>query len=235
MDGELDIVRSLEAEQHVQSCPTCSRELQNNQALRSTLTAGPLYYRAPAGLKKEVLGAIRETAKPERVPWLTSWRWLGVGASLAAAALLALIMVPVLNRPSSDDLLTNETIAAHVRSLMASHLTDVSSSDQHTVKPWFSGKLDFSPPVKDLTDHGFPLVGGRLDYLDDRPVVALVYRRQQHYINLFLWPTSLDVNQKTLTRHGYNLIHWSRSGMAYWVVSDLNAGELEDFVRLIQS
>jgi anti-sigma factor RsiW len=135
------------------------------------------------------------------------------------------------------DHITQEIISGHVRSLMADHLTDVASSDQHTVKPWFNGKLDFSPPVKDLSDHGFPLVGGRLDYLENRPVAALVYRHRKHFINLFIWPSAhgSDIGKKTLASDGYNLIHWEESGMVYWAVSDLNIGELQEFAQLIQN
>ena len=119
---------------------------------------------------------------------------------------------------------------------MATHLTDVTSSDQHTVKPWFEGKLPFAPPVQDWAAQGFPLVGGRLDYLGDRPVAALVYQRQQHIINLFLWPATPDgaPGETRRTRHGYNLIHWTTADMTYWVVSNLNMRELQEFVRLVQ-
>jgi anti-sigma factor RsiW len=120
---------------------------------------------------------------------------------------------------------------------MASHMTDVSSSDKHTVKPWFNGKLDFSPSVTDLTDQGFPLVGGRLDYLANRPVAALVYQRRGHFINLFIWPIAPapDTDQKTSPRQGYHLVHWTKSEMTYWAVSDLNQRELEEFVQRIRS
>jgi len=233
LDGELDLVRNLEIEQHLQSCSSCSRAFENQKALRSAMTTGSLYYRSPAGLQKRVMSAVRKENRPEPIPWFKQWRWLGVGASLASAALLALILVPVLTRPSADEVLARDTISAHVRSLMASHLTDVSSSDQHTVKPWFNGKLDFSPPVTDLTDHGFPLVGGRLEYIADRPVAALVYRRKQHFLNLFVWPAKQDEAPKTETRQGYHLTHWAKSGMTYWAVSDLNEAELQEFARLI--
>jgi len=243
IDGELDLVRNLEIERHLQACQSCSQAHRDQQALRSTITTGTPYYRAPARLRTRVLSAVRKANNPEvfphimswKTPRIMSWRWLSIGASLAAVAILAWILAPILTRPSADELVAREIISAHVRSLMASHLTDVSSSDQHTVKPWFNGKLDFSPPAKDLTDQGFPLVGGRLDYINDRPVAALVYRRQQHFINLFIWP-SAQGSEKAKTepapRQGYHLFRWTTSGMTYWAVSDLNERELKEFVQL---
>jgi anti-sigma factor RsiW len=123
-------------------------------------------------------------------------------------------------------------VSSHIRSLMADHLSDVASSDQHTVKPWFSGRLDFAPVVKDLSPEGFPLIGGRLEYLDDRAVAALVYKRRQHTVNLFLWPSrTSDLGSETLTIKGFNIVHWTQAHMTYWAISDLNAAELRDFAR----
>jgi anti-sigma factor RsiW len=245
IDGELDLVRNLEIERHLQACQTCSQAHRDQQALRSAITTNSLYYHAPASLPMRVRSAVSNANKPGvfpqimswKMPRIMSWRWLSVGVSLAAVAILALILAPILTRPSADELMAREIISAHVRSLMASHLTDVSSSDQHTVKPWFNGKLDFSPPVKDLTNQGFPLVGGRLDYINDRPVVALIYRRQQHFINLFIWPSAQGsemAKTEPAQRQGYHLFRWTTSGMTYWAISDLNERELKEFIQLLR-
>ena len=172
---------------------------------------------------------------PRHITWWRSWAVACLAASAALVAGIALWLAPRVSRPSPDELLAQEVLASHVRSLMASHLTDVPSSDQHTVKPWFNGKLDFSPPVEDLSSKGFPLVGGRLDYLQDRPVAALVYQRRKHFINLFIWPSASNSGQKTVMRQGYNLLHWVQSGMTYWAVSDLNCTELQEFAQFVQS
>lgn len=241
IDGELDLVRSLEIEQHIRNCQVCSQTYKNLQALQSAISAGSVYFKPPANLRRRIRSALREAGKAETQPrvtaWWASWRWLSIPVSLAFFVIIIWALGPILTAPSSDDLLMQEIISGHVRSLMANHLTDVSSSDQHTVKPWFNGRLDFSPPVKDLTDHGFPLVGGRLDYLENRPVAALIYHHRQHFINLFIWPSThgSDIGEKTVMHQGYNLIHWIKSDMSYWAVSDLNYSELQEFVQLVQN
>ncbi len=236
VDGELDLVRTLEIERHLQNCSVCSRAYKNHQALLSAISTGSLYFKSPVNLQKRIRSAVRKASKAEPLPRVMPWRWLSVAASLAFVAIMIWSLGPILSGPSAEDLVTQEVISSHVRSLMANHLADVLSSDQHTVKPWFNGKLDFSPPVEDLAQKGFPLKGGRLDYLGNRPVAALVYQRRQHFINLFIWPSTRasDAARKTVTRQGYHVFHWTQSGMTYWAVSDLNNSELQEFVQLYE-
>ncbi len=241
LDGELDLVKSLEIEEHLQGCETCSQIYQNQQALRTALKDGSLYFKSPAPLRKHIQAALREAersdARTTRTPRALPWRWIGVAVALAVVVFIAWGVVRSLSTPSANDLVAQEVVASHVRSLMPNHLVDVTSSDQHTVKPWFSGKLDFSPVVEDLTNQGFPLVGGRLDYVDNRPVAALVYRYQQHLINLFSWPAAgaPDTPVTLETRQGYHVAHWIKSNMAYWAISDVNETELQQFVQFVQN
>lgn len=237
VDGELDLIRNVEIEQHIQECALCSQDYKYHQALRNGIKAGGLYFRAPQDLQRRVQLSLRKAAKAEARPRVPRWQWFSMAVPLAAAAIVVLALVPLLRGPSADDLVAREVLAGHVRSLMANHLSDVASSDQHTVKPWFNGKLDFSPPVEDLAQQGFPLVGGRLDYLNNRPAAALVYHRQKHFINLFIWPSaeSSDSGIKRETRQGYHLFHWTRSGMTYWAVSDVEESQLQEFVRQVQN
>jgi anti-sigma factor RsiW len=236
LDGELDPVRSSEMEAHFQDCALCAAEYKNLQVVRDGIKDGSLYFNAPPGLGKKVQSSIRKAARTEGRSRMFSKWWVSAAVPLAAAAVLAVALAPLLRGPSTDDLLAREVLSSHVRSLMVNHLADVPSSDRHTVKPWFAGKLNFSPPVEDLVNDGYPLVGGRLDYLDNKPVAALIYHRNKHVINLFVWPSGSDSGQaiKMESLQGYNLIHWARSGMTYWAISDVNNSELEEFVQLIQ-
>ena len=234
IDGELDLVRSLDVEGHMHECSICSREYENHRALHRAIRGGDLYFDTPSGLEKRIRTSLGRNSKSEARPRLLSWRWAAVGTSLAAVALMILAVGLMINRHSGDEAVTHELLSAQIRSLMPEHtLVDVPSSDQHTVKPWFNGKLDFSPPVKDLTDIGFELLGGRLDSIDDRPVAALVYRRGKHIINVFIWPATpgSSTSEETTARRGYNMIRWTNAGMTFWAVSDLNSGELHDFVK----
>jgi anti-sigma factor RsiW len=202
--------------------------------MRALLRDDALRYRAPAELRSKVRATLSDAARTERNATRRQLSWRRI--ALAAAAVVAISFAIQLWPSPSEDRLLAELTSSHVRSLMVAHLTDVASSDQHTVKPWFDGKLDFAPPVKDLRESGFPLLGGRLDYLAARPVAALVYSRQKHLINLFVWPLNrpgADTAPVATQRSGYHLIQWSNQGMTFWAVSDLNEKELMDFARAL--
>jgi anti-sigma factor RsiW len=240
IDGELELRASLEMEQHLKECSPCASESERLAVLRSALREKAPYYQASSALKKHMASSVRAAGRAEEGwrswPQLsaTIWRWPVTAA--AAAVLVAIILRGTFLGPSVGvDALGREVVASHVRSLMANHLTDVLSSNQHTVKPWFAGKLDFAPSVADLSAQGFPLVGGRLDFLDGRPVAALVYRYRLHIINLFTWPAEQPgvAAPKLGTEQGYNTVHWTQSGMEYWAVSDVAAPELDRFVELV--
>ena len=234
LDGELDLVKSIEIEKHLEQCPTCTQNYESLRGLQSRLRDNSLRFDPPANLEKRLRSALRR--EKEAQSFVSRWRWVIAGASLFAAVAIIWTVATVASRQSPDDVLAQEVVASHVRSMMANHLADVPSSNQHTVKPWFDGKLDFSPTVKDLSQQGFSLYGGRLDYIGNRPVAALVYQRRQHSINVFVWPTTEAPvkTEKASERQGYNVIRWSKAGMNYWAVSDLNLAELQQFVQLLQ-
>jgi anti-sigma factor RsiW len=237
VDGELDLMKNLEIEQHLQECPACAQAHTSLRAVLAAIKNSSLYFQTPPGLAKRVQSSVRRASRADRTPRVRPRRLFAVAASLALIIAAGWGLVRVLTAHSDDVFLTQELVANHVRShMLPSHLFDVASTDPHTVKPWFEGKLDFSPPVKDLAGQGFPLVGGRLDYLHNRPVAALVYQRRKHSINLFIWPSSTGSETATLrvTRQGYHMFQWTHSGMTFWAVSDLNERELQEFVRLIR-
>jgi anti-sigma factor RsiW len=213
LDGELDARSTLELEQHVQGCALCQRQQADLLALRAAVHSGVERFEMPARLRSRVLHRRR--------------RWLYVAAPALAAAAAVLLMV----RPSSVE---DEVVSAHARSLMVDHLTDVVSTDQHTVKPWFQGKLDFGVPVRDFAAEGFPLVGGRLDYVREKPVAAVVYKHGAHAINLFVWLDSGDQPPRSSQQRGYNEIRWKTGGLSYWLVSDVAAADLDALARLIR-
>jgi anti-sigma factor RsiW len=233
VDGELDLVRSLEIEQHLQKCVTCKQEYKNRQILHSAISNGNFYYRAPASLQKRIQSSMKSSTPPLRG---IAWRTLIVAAALTLLLIVAWNVVRFVMPAPTTNSLTQEVLASHIRSLMPGHLVDVSSSNQHTVKPWFNGKLDFSPPVVDLAQQGYPLIGGRLDYVRNKAVAVLVYQHGGHVINLFVWPEGQNEGQGTtsVTQQGYHILSWNRSGMSYWVVSDLEEAQLQEFVRLVQ-
>jgi anti-sigma factor RsiW len=234
-DGELEAATILEIENHIHDCPACALEWRSLQGLKKAVKQDALYFAAPAELRRQLKSELpspaRETA--QRPVW--NWNWLTTAFSAGFAVCLALLLLVTQMRPSSEQQLTREIVSSHVRSLMANHITDVASTDQHTVKPWFNGKVDFSPPVKDLAAQGFPLTGGRLDYVGGRTVAALVFQRNKHIINVFAWPEEKADSKPAPNKpgQGYNLIHWSKGGMAFWAVSDLNQKELMEFAQAL--
>jgi anti-sigma factor RsiW len=242
-DGELDLSRTIEMETHLQVCAECARELERLQALRAALQRGSLAYAAPSALRERIQTSLLSSTPAETSERASAWRpllllrWAGAFAVLALCAVTAWQLLPGLRGRTSDQQLAAEVLTSHVRSLEASHLMDVASTDQHTVKPWFDGKLDFSPPVEDLASDDFPLVGGRLDYLEGRQVAALVYQRRKHFINVFVWPgaSGSSSTQTIASQQGYNMMRWSHGGFQFWAVSDVNASDLAEFVRLLQA
>ena len=238
VDGELDLMKCLEIEQHLESCPACAQSHAGLQAVRAAVQNSSLYFQTPPGLAERVQSSLRGASRADRTPGWNPRRLLAVAASLALGTTVGWGLFRGLSARSADVFLTQELVASHVRSqMLASHRFDVASSDAHTVKPWFEGKLDFSPPVKDLVADGFPLIGGRLDYLQGRAVAALVYQRRKHTINLFIWPSSPGdlAARRTATQQGFHILEWTSSGMTFCAVSDLNEAELQDFVLLIQN
>lgn len=236
VDGELDPMESLEIEKHLGGCPDCGPVYEREQALHALMVAHANYHVAPEHLGDRVRAALRTTVGTHARASTSTWRRLSMGTALAFAVVATWGLTSLLSPPREQHEILRGVIADHVRSLMANHLTDVASSDEHTVKPWFNGKLDFSPPVNDLTRKGFSLVGGRLDYLDNRTVAALVYRHRKHPINLFIWPASGAVvtGMQTYMREGYNVVRWTQGEMNFWAISDLNLSELQRFSGMIQ-
>jgi len=240
LDHELDPVRAQEFEHHLESCSQCIVQLEEQESLRASLRAAKLYERAPAGLAKKINRQIANTESESdyQWTWVPIFRW--IAASAAIVLLMAITYFGVQRmlsgKPVVEQAALSEVIDAHVRSLQPGHLTDVLSTDQHTVKPWFDGKLDYVPPVKDLTGNGFPLVGGRLDVLNGRSVAVLVYGRRKHFINVFVWPESKKESLPAVpgSYNGYQWINWNAHGMKFCAISDVSATDLHDLSELLQ-
>jgi anti-sigma factor RsiW len=240
IDNELDVAAAILVKQHLRDCSQCQPLLESRKALRALLDNPQLQFEVPDSLRKKiqsVLPAATSSTK-HRSGRRSVIPWFSVPFALAAAVAVVLGLVFLYQGRTLDgsrgNALAEEVISSHVRSLLATHLLDVPSTDQHTVKPWFDGKLKFSPPVQDFADRGFRLIGGRLDYIDGRDVAALVFQRNKHIINLFVWPSESGRTEavKGFTRDGYNVLHWNRDGFDFWAVSDVNAGDLRAFADL---
>jgi len=233
VDQELDPANTRAFAEHLAACPSCAKQLAELSAFRKTIKTQATRYAPPPGLYDKIArlkAAYGTTIAPPSKKWLPL-QWGSAGAGLALAACLAFFMVV---RPNSEYMLEQQLIASHIRSLQDNHLTDVISTDQHTVKPWFNGRLDVSPPVTDFSASGFPLVGGRLDYVDRHSVAVIVYRYNAHVINLFVWPAGrLHIGIESLAaQQGYNIRHWYDGDLQFWVVSDVNPAKLAEFENL---
>jgi anti-sigma factor RsiW len=260
LDEELSLSEALEIQRHLDSCDECAQVLAQHRDVSAQLRSAQLRIDAPPELVKRIEAALPGRGAPwprlgERFKgwgngnnsgngsasrWLTWPTWATAGVMVASVAALSVSMSLYLAVPSSEDRLTQEVVDDHIRSLQFNHLSDVISTDKHTVKPWFNGKLDFAPPVIDLVQQGYPLVGGRLDYVDGRTVAVMVYRYKLHPINLYVWPgngngTGIGIENQLREpaiheRQGYHLAHWSAGGMTYWAITDAGESELRGFV-----
>ena len=235
VDRELDVAASLQMEAHLAECRSCAGAIERLEALRAAIGSAGLTYAPPPDLAPRLRAAIRRDIRPRRASAQRLAWWSAIPAAAVAGAALAWIGVVVLGGIGGRQRVFDELVAGHVRSLMVDHLVDVASSDQHTVRPWFNGKIDFAPPVADYPSDGFPLVGGRVDYIGGRPVAALVYRHQQHLVNVFIWPTGSGASDpREFSSQGYHLLRWSDAGLEYWAVSDLNTRDLQRLAELIR-
>ena len=226
IDGELDAGHAREVEEHIASCPRCAAQLRAYREMSKAVAGADLRYAAPPQLRRRIEAALPQARMPNRRAVLRGFAMGSAASAIAATGLVAVIL-----RSDDEQRIQSEVVSAHLRSLQAGHLTDVLSTDQHTVKPWFNGKLDVAPPVVDLTAQGFTLIGGRLDYVDTRPIGAIVYRRRSHVINLFVAQTASTERRaaKIEALQGFNIRRWSDRGLNYWAVSDLAADELAEF------
>jgi anti-sigma factor RsiW len=229
VDGELDAANTALAEAHVTRCEGCREELERLQAVRSLMAMEGLRRTAPASLRDSVVAMPELAAPPRRTTRLPGWL-----APSAVGALAASLAVMVLTPGQTETALDQQLVSSHVRSLQPGHLTDVQTSNQHVVKPWFNGKIDFAPPVPELAGQGFPLAGGRLDSIDGKTVAAIVYHRRLHTVNLFVWPANAEGERSSL-EEGFAVTEWSEGGLRFAAVSDIAPKELDQFEQAFRA
>jgi anti-sigma factor RsiW len=233
LDGELDAVNAAACEAHLKVCQACDAEYRRLLALREAVRAPGVSHRAPARLAAGIEALRTAGSTPARSPRpIAAWAASGIGA-LLAASLAVMVVVPQVTEAGVE----RQLVASHVRSLLADHLTDVATSNQHVVKPWFNGKVDVAPPVPELAAQGFPLVGGRLDYIGGRVTPAIVYSRRLHRVNLFVWPAEgrLVNEDRAIRRDGYSLVEWTDGGLRFAAVSDIDLADLRQFRRAYEA
>src|SRR5271166_6696797 len=240
IDNELDVATAILVKQHLRDCSQCQQLLESRKVVGALLKNPQVPFEVPDSLRGKIQSALPAAASTAKhgSSRRSAIAWFSVPLALAAAFAVVLGLVflyqgTIIDR-SRGNALANEVMSSHLRSLLATHLLDVPSTDQHTVKPWFNGKLKFSPPVQDCADHGFRLIGGRLDYINGQEVAAVVYQRNRHVINMFVWPSEPAhiTPVETFTKDGYNVFHWNRAGFEYWAVSYVNTEDLKTFTAL---
>ncbi len=236
VDNELDSPTAIRFSLHLEGCAACSDTYHKMLALRAAINTHANVYPAPSHLRYRIQTALPRRQVREKISRLP-WGWINFGATVTCSLALAFTISLYMAVPSEEYLAEQEIIGSHARSLMVNHLSDVVSTDQHTVKPWFSDKLDYSPTVYDFASEGYTLIGGRLDYLNQRPVAAMAYQHRKHLINLFVWPDKSNSNtsQFDASRQGFQMIHWTQAGMRYWLISDVNAEDLDQFKRMLST
>ena len=234
IDDELDAGHAREVERHLATCPRCTAQQQQYRDLRRALAPATLRYEAPAALRRRVEAAFTPPRRvaPDRRSLLRGFA-MGTMVSAAMAASLAIVVF----RAEDDQRIFGDVVSAHLRSLQGEHLTDVQTSDQHTVKPWFNGRIDVAPPVLDLTAEGFTLIGGRLDYIEGKPIAVIVYKRRAHVINLFVGQAlgTAPFAARSKSVQGFNILRWAEQGLDLLAVSDINADALQEFTEKFQA
>jgi anti-sigma factor RsiW len=234
-DRELDLMKSMEVEEHLKECVSCSDKLKTLDVLRNLTNSSSLYYSAPSRLRERIRSSIHREEQTQSKPVRSNARWLSYAACIVAAFLAGLLAANYVPGRSPDNSLTQEIVSSHLRSLLPDRLTDVASTDQHTVKPWFNGKVEFSPVVRDFSSQGFPLIGGRVDYIQMKRIPVLVYAHRKHFINVYSWPsTDSDSGPQYTNEQGYHVAAWTRQHSNYYAVSDLNISEMQNLVKLLR-
>jgi anti-sigma factor RsiW len=236
LDGELDAAGTVSFERHMKSCAECQSALANEETLRRAIAQADLYTPASAGLRQKIMTQLptdRPTSSSQPVAVSARWQWVALAACLLLAAALGWSIISERSTPGAAETLVTAAVDAHLRSLQPGHLADVPSTDKHTVKPWFDGRLDFAPPVPDLSSEGFPLIGGRLDVLSGRTVAALVYGRRAHVVNVFVWKDMAPATPaESGQRQGYQWVSWQKDGFSFCAVSDTAAEDLQQLMQL---
>jgi anti-sigma factor RsiW len=228
LDNELDVAGALTVDRHLSECRACAAQYAALENLQQEIARANLGYALPASLERKLAGRF--------LSWRPRWSFKTVMLAAAVVAVAALVVSVPMMRTGDNTAAGAEILDSHLRSLQPGHLFDVQSSDQHTVKPWFQGKTDFSPPVPDLTKDGFILVGGRLEVIHRQPAAAIVYQRRQHVIGLYVWPSAgRDTRPELQDQSGYHLLHWNRDNLSFWAVSDVSAADLGVFADLFEA